>query len=140
MSKFDHIALSLTEKKKIVFTAQSAKNFHLRMLICKFVFEKGCVPVNPFNTFGYYLYELVDRNLVRNANNNLLQRSDELWVFGELSDGVVAEIKMFKTLNKPIRYFDISQIPTKIKEIKQKDKLMFEGILNKKKEAILKQL
>jgi hypothetical protein len=23
------------------------------MLICKFVFEQGAVPINPFNLFGY---------------------------------------------------------------------------------------
>jgi len=79
------------------------------MLICKFVLEQGAIPVNPFCTFGYYLYEMVDRNLVRNANNNLLKRCDELWVFGEISDGVLVEIQMFKSLRRPIKFFDILQ-------------------------------
>ena len=92
MAEFNHAAKDLQQEKKVVFTAQSCKNFHLRMLICKFVFEQGYIPVNPFNVFGYYLYELVDRDLVRNANNNILKRSDELWVFGDVSDGVLAEI------------------------------------------------
>ncbi len=87
------------------------------MLICKFVFEQGAIPLNPFNMFGYYLYELVDRNLVRNANNNVMSICDELWVFGEISDGVLAEIKMFKNLGKPIKYFNISRLPKEIFEI-----------------------
>ena len=91
------------------------------MLICKFVFENGGVPINPFNTFGYYLYELVDRNTVRNGNNNLMKKCDELWVFGEVSDGVLAEMLIFKKLNKPIKFFDITKLPNSIKELKKKN-------------------
>ena len=125
MSEFNHVAKNLQEEKKVVFTAQSCKNFHQRMLICKHAFEQGAIPINPFNVFGYYLYELVERDLVRNGNNNLMKRCDELWVYGEISDGVLAEIQMFKLLGKPIRFFDISKLPNEVKEI-SKDKLIFE--------------
>jgi hypothetical protein len=81
MSEFNHVAKNLQEEKKVVFTAQSCKNFHQRMLICKHAFEKGAIPINPFNVFGYYLYELVERDLVRNGNNNLMKRCDELWLY-----------------------------------------------------------
>ena len=125
MNEFNHVAKDLQEEKKMVFTAQSCKNFHQRMLICQHAFEQGTVPINPFNVFGYYLYELVERDMVRNANNNLMKRCDELWVYGEVSDGVLAEIQMFKDLGKPIRFFDISNIPEEVKEI-SKDELVFE--------------
>ena len=121
MDKFEHKATRLQEEKKVVFTAQSCRNFHQRMLICKHAFENGVIPVNPFNTFGYYLYELVDRDLVRNANNNLMKRCDELWVYGEISDGVLAEIQMFQKLGRKIRYFDISGLPREIKEITKEE-------------------
>lgn len=134
--QFKHVAKDLQYDKKVVFTAQSSKNFHQRMLICKFVFDQGAVPINPFNVFGYYLYELVDRNLVRNGNNNLLKRCDELWVFGEVSDGVLAEIQMFKELNRPMRFFDISGLPEVIKEI-PKEELMFEDDVKEFKNEIL---
>jgi len=55
--------------------------------------------------------------MVRNANNNILKRCDELWVFGEISDGVLAEILMCKDLEKPVRYFDISKLPAQADEI-----------------------
>ena len=126
MSEFNHVAKNLQEEKKVVFTAQSCKNFHQRMLICKHAFEQGVIPINPFNVFGYYLYELVERDLVRNGNNNLMKRCDELWVYGEISDGVLAEIQMFKRLDKPIRFFDISKLPKEVKEI-SKDELIFEN-------------
>lgn len=125
MKDFKHKAKKLQQDKKVVFTAQSCKNFHQRMLICRYVFEQGAVPINPFNVFGYYLYELVDRDLVRNGNNNLMKRCDELWVFGDISDGVLAEVQMFKELNKPIKYFDISNLPKEVKEI-SKEKVVLE--------------
>ncbi|HPO06240.1 MAG TPA: hypothetical protein PLQ36_03960, partial [Candidatus Gracilibacteria bacterium] len=59
------------------------------------------------NVFAYYLDEMVDRNLVRNGNNVLMKRCDEIWVFGEVSDGVLAEIQIFKNLNRPIRFFNV---------------------------------
>jgi len=105
------------------------------MLICKHAFEQGAVPVNPFNLFGYFLYELVDRDLVRSGNNNLLRRCDELWVYGEISDGVLAEIQMFKDSKKPVRFFDISNLPAEVKEISKND-LIFEDNVKQHKGAI----
>lgn len=133
---FQHVAKGLQESNKVVFTAQSAKNFHLRMLICKHAFDSGCVPINPFTLYGYFLNELVDRDLVRNANTNIMKRCDELWVYGQVSDGVLAEIQMFQEASKPIRYFDISQIPNQVVEI-DKDELIFEADVEKFRDFIL---
>jgi hypothetical protein len=135
MDDFEHVAKDLNDEKKVVFTAQSCRNFHQRMLICKFVFENNAVPVNPFNTFGYYLYELVDRDLVRNGNNNIMRKCDELWVFGDISDGVLAEIQLFKKWGKPIRFFNIDNLPGEIKEI-SKDEVEFEDDLEKHREEL----
>lgn len=131
-SSFAHKADKLGSSKKVVFTAQSAKNFHQRMLICKFVFEQGAVPINPFTNFGYFLYELVDRDLVREGNNTLLERSDELWVFGDVSNGVLSEIKRFRKSGKPIKYYHIAELPLKVKECQLKD-LEFEPDIAKHK-------
>ncbi len=87
------------------------------MLICRHAFTQGVIPINPFNVFGYYLYELVDRDLIRNGNNNLLGRCDELWVYGDISDGILSEINTFKGTGKPIRYFDISGLPETVIEV-----------------------
>jgi len=128
MSEFNHVAKNLQEEKKVVFTAQSCKNFHQRMLICKHAFEQGAIPINPFNVFGYYLYELVERDLVRNGNNNLMKRCDELWVYGEISDGVLAEIQMFKSLGRPVRFFDISKLPKEVREITKEEVKFEDGV------------
>ncbi|HPV65838.1 MAG TPA: hypothetical protein PK655_00060 [archaeon] len=111
---------------KLVYPAYSKLNFYFRQHISKFVLEKGFVPLNPFMIFDYFLSDTVDRDLVRNANNSMVKKADELWVFGQVSDGVFAEIKLAKQYGKPIRYFDI----IKSKDIIEiaKDKVIFEDI------------
>lgn len=106
-NSFKHRALDLQEKKPIVFTALSKRYFYMRMFIVKFVLEQGKVPVNPFMAFDYYLADMVDRDVVRNANNNLVAIADEIWVFGSISNGVMVEIKQAKERKKKVRYFAI---------------------------------
>jgi len=118
--------MNLTETKPLIFTAQSKKNFFMRMLICKYVFEHGGVPLNPFNTFGYFLYELVDRNLVRNGNNNLIARSDEVWFFGSIADGCVFEIEYAMKLHKKIAFYKMGSTYESIQQCSV-DELIFEN-------------
>jgi hypothetical protein len=73
------------------------------------VLNHGCVPLNPFRAFDYFLGERTDRDLVRQANFNLVRIADELWVFGDtIANGVLAEIKYAMQMRKPIRFFTIS--------------------------------
>jgi len=50
--------------------------------------------------FDYFMLDMVPRDTVREANNNLLRKADELWVFGQISDGVAAEIALFEGSKK----------------------------------------
>ena len=109
------INMNLLEPKTTVYTAQSRHLFYARMLITKYVLEKDCVPLNPFNIWGYFLYELVDRDLVRRGNNNVVRIVDEVWVFGPIADGVLAEINYAMELRKPLRFFSAG---SKLKDIK----------------------
>lgn len=92
---------------KLVFTAISKKLFYFRMHISKFVLEEDCVPLNPFMIHEYFMLDTVDRDKIRKSNNILVERADELWVFGEISDGVAVEIKLAKEKQKSIRYFKV---------------------------------
>lgn len=109
----------------LVFTAMSKRRFYLRAHISKFVFEQGAIPINPFMCFDYFLLDTVKRNTVREANSKLLNICDELWVFGEISDGVLREIKQAKENNKRIRYFKIIDKPFKFIEISE-DEIEYE--------------
>ncbi len=117
------------EDMKLIYTAISKHYFYFRQHISKFVLEHNCVPLNPFMIFEYFMLDTVDRDLIRNANNNLVKKADELWVFGPVSDGVLAEIRLAKKLSKPIRYFKIIK-SEKIEEI-SKNAVEFEEDLEK---------
>jgi len=117
--------MNLIETKPLVYTAQSRHLFYARMLITKYVLEREAVPLNPFNVWGYFLYELVDRDLVRRGNNNIVRIVDEVWVFGPIADGVVAEIDYAIELRKPIKFFSAGSKYTDIQPISV-DELIFE--------------
>ncbi len=107
--EFQHRALGLKEDKSLVYTAMSKYLFYFRQHISKYVIEQKKVPLNPFMIFDYFLLDSVDRDLIREGNNNLVKRSDEIWVFGKVSDGVLAEIRIAKEMNKPVLYFNIAK-------------------------------
>lgn len=97
----------------------SNRNFYWRAHVQKFVLDSGMVPISPFMLFDYYLLHTVPKSIVREAMNNLLARCDECWVFGRISLGVKVQIGIAKRLNKPVRYFDISELPVTILPISE---------------------
>ena len=119
---------------KLVYTAFSKHYFYFRMQISKFVLDHNCVPLNPFMIHEYFMLDTVDRQKVRDSNNTLVIRCDEVWVFGPVSDGVLEEIRLAKKNNKSVRYFaikdskEISEIP--------KDEVGFEEYLEKYRNEI----
>lgn len=121
---FAHKALNLIKEKPLIYTAMSKHYFYYKEHISKFVIENGGVPMNPFMIYNYFLLDTVDRDDVREGNNNLVMRCDELWVFGPISNGVLAEVKLAKSKNIPVKYYGIRK-PHKIVKI-AKDKVEFE--------------
>jgi len=121
-----NFGVSSTEPMRTVFTAQSKAYFYCKDAVCEFVFHNNRLPVNPFMAFGYFLDDRVDRDLIRRANNQLLSMCDELWVFGDIANGVMFEILLAKRLEKPVRYFTIAAKSSEIAEVALKD-LRFES-------------
>lgn len=105
--EFEHRALGLKDEMPLVYTAMSKHLFYMREHISRHVLENGGVPLNPFMVFNYFLGDSVDRDLVRQANNTLVARADELWMYGPISDGALAEIIQAKELDKTVRYFSV---------------------------------
>jgi hypothetical protein len=122
---FSHPALSVQKSKPLVYTAMSKHLFYYRMFISVYVLQNGGVPLNPFMVFDYFMLDAVDRDLVREGNNNLVLRCDEMWVFGAVSNGVLAEIQIASEKGKAIRYFTIEK-PHNIVET-TKDKIEMES-------------
>jgi len=115
-----HKPIILDQISKFVFTSYSKKNFYLRSDISTFVLLNGNIPVSPFMNFDYNLASLVPKDSIRIANNTLINKCDELWVFGAISDGVLIEIYIAKKQNKPVRYF-IQEQTASFKEISEDD-------------------
>ncbi len=123
--KFTHEALGQAGDMPLVYTAISKHLFYFRMHISKYVLEQGKVPLNPFMIFDYFFLDTVDRNLVRSGNNSVVKKADEIWVFGDVSNGVLAEILLAKSLEKPVKYFRIEKsreiIPISVEEVAFED-------------------
>src|SRR5438132_7733252 len=115
----DQAEETLRHPKRLVYVAMSNKSFYWRAHIQKFVLDSGMVPVSPFMLFDYYLLHTVSKAVVREAMNNLLAKCDECWVFGRLSLGVKVQIGIAKRLGKPVRYFDISELPVAVLPISE---------------------
>ena len=115
-----HPAETLDNNYPLVYTATSKEYFAFRMFISKFVLEERAVPLNPFMVFDYFMLDTVERDVVREANNNLVKRSDEIWCFGSISDGVRVEIDLAEKEGKKVRYFKIEK-PANFTEVSQSD-------------------
>ena len=113
-SALDQAEQTLRHPRRLVYVAMSNRNFYWRDHIQKFVLDSGMVPVSPFMLFDYYLLHTVPKTVVREAMNNLLARCDEVWVFGRISLGVKVQIGIAKRMSKPVRYFDISELPVAV--------------------------
>lgn len=105
MMQQPHRALTIKPADMVVFTAMSKKYFYMRLFVTKFALDQGVVPINPFTSFDYFLLDAVERDTVRRTNNTLVARADELWVFGDIADGVRAEIMQAWQQHKTVRFF-----------------------------------
>lgn len=105
---------TLRRPRQLVYVALSNRNFFWRQHITKFVLDEGFVPITPFMMFDYYLLHTVPKEMVREAFNNLIVRCDQMWVFGTVSLGVKVQIGIAKRLRKPLRFYDISDMPYRV--------------------------
>jgi hypothetical protein len=105
---------ALRRPKQLIYCALSNRHFFWRQHITKFVLDEGHVPIVPFMLFDYYLLHTVPKEVVREACNNLIVRSDQMWVFGHMSLGVKVQIGIAKRLKKPVRFYDVTDMPYRV--------------------------
>jgi len=113
--------------KKVIFVAMNSKYFRLRELITKFVFEHGAIPINCLMLYGYYLYDMVPRLKIIEGYKVLVPKCDEVWTFGEISDGIRDGMVIARKNNIPIRHFDISRFP-EVSEWSEEQLVYEEGV------------
>jgi hypothetical protein len=118
--------MDITERRPLIYTAHSKLSFFCRDTISEYVLRSGAVPLNPFRLFEYFLGDRVDRDLVRRANNTIVQAADETWVFGtEIANGVLFEIDLARQHSKPVKFFTLSSRVEEIRPVSIED-LSFE--------------
>ena len=98
----------MSKEKKVVFTAVSKKLFYSRMNVSDFVLKEGFIPLNPFMIFDFLLFEKVNRDTIRAANDSLIGKSDEVWVFGDLDPDINDDIKTAGKFGKALRFFSVN--------------------------------
>lgn len=109
---------------EVVFSSLSEDNSHMRGHVSRFILESGKLPVNNFMVFDSDMYTFIDRKKLRAANTALLRRSDQLWIFGRISETNAGEITLFEETGRPVKYFDL-----KLNEI-PKSKVLVSGTAN----------
>jgi hypothetical protein len=110
-----HPRLRFKNKYPLIYPAYSKRNFFWQAHISKFCIEKQRVPLNPFMLFKYFLNDSIPRENIYQANAEIVKASHELWAFGELSDGVLAEIEIAKKNNVKISYYKIVDDKNRVK-------------------------
>ena len=84
------------------------KNTQATINYCRQVVEKGCMPIASHLLYPQILDDNnpAERELGLLFGRLLLRMCDEVWVFGDISQGMEAEIIEAKQLKRPIRYFE----------------------------------
>ena len=115
------------EDMPLVYTAITKRLAYFKTHISRFVLEQGKVPINPFMLFDYFYLDTVERKRFYDANFNIIRKSDEVWVFGPVSDGVLEEIRLAKKEGKPLRFFEVID-SKEIREIRESEIRYEEGV------------
>jgi len=102
--------------------------------VSEFILNNNAVPINPFRLFDYFLGDRVDRNIIRQANNNCVRIADEIWVFGDISNGVFHEIQYARSLNKSIKFFSINSYAKEIISVHEDTVIMENELIKELKE------
>ena len=91
------------------FAGDTDYNISMARAYCRFAVSKGCVPLAPHLLFPQFMDDgdKDQRELGLLFALILLDKCDELWVFGErISTGMAAEIAKAKECGMPIKYYN----------------------------------
>lgn len=101
------------KKRKVVYICSPlrgavANNIARANLYARYAYEKGYLPLAPHAIFTQFLDDgkAEERQAGTALGLELLERADELWVFGfRISEGMKKEIERARALNIPTRWF-----------------------------------
>ena len=74
-------------------------------LYCRMAVKRGYIPLAPHLLFPQFMQEETERDLAMFMDLVILTKCAELWVCGEISEGMQAEISYARKRNMKIRFF-----------------------------------
>lgn len=79
------------------------ENYYKSINYCKYVVEKGFIPINPITMYHGVLDERVPNEyaVLTEANKKLISLCDEVWVFGNAPESLIADAV---AVGKPVNY------------------------------------
>lgn len=111
--------------RKMVYVTHSKSWFYAREVVMQFAVKQGVAAVNPFTTYGFYMDGRVERDEVIECCHQLIRTSDELWVFGPVSEAILTDIAVAVMEGKEVHFFSISENISEINELRLED-IIFE--------------
>ncbi len=83
------------------------KNTERAKAYCRFAVDEGHVPIAPHLLFPQFLDEGSERELALQMDLILLERCDEIWIFGDvITSGMIAEIAYAGNKGIKARFFE----------------------------------
>ena len=87
------------------FRGNVKANTEMARLYCRMAVNRKCIPIAPHLLFPQFMYEETERELAMFMDLVILTKCAELWVCGEISEGMQAEIDYARKRSMKIRFF-----------------------------------
>ena len=87
------------------FRGDVKANTEKARLFCRMAVDKKCIPIAPHLLLPQFMNEETERELAMFMDLVILTKCSELWVCGEISAGMQAEVDYAKKRNMKIRFF-----------------------------------
>ena len=94
-------------EKKTVLALMDTRNEKNRILISKFIMDKGCIPLYPKIVSDFFSTVEV-RLMSRDSQEETLKRCDQVWVFGEEDRKIKDLVHLAIKFRKPLKRFRVT--------------------------------
>ena len=85
-------------------------NTYMARRYSRYAIEKGYIPLAPHLLLPQFLSEETERDLAISIDLRFLALCEELWVCGEISEGMQREIDHASAMGMPVRYVKEEEI------------------------------
>ncbi len=91
------------------FRDDTETNAHRARAYCSLASRQGCIPFAPHLLFTQFLDDAKadERKMGMYMGAEMLRLCDELWAFGEPTEGMAAEIELAERMGIPVRHHDL---------------------------------